>query len=164
MLPLTADELHEVLAQVGFALWQTQITESTVGIYLVLVHKTAPRQARSEVEAMFTKAGKSTLGKLLRAIQSTGAAPEDLVKSLDAFVPKRNWLVHHSRHENHRDMYSVSRRAALNSRLEAIADEALELAKAFQTHTEAHLQRLGVSREQIDRDAARILNEWTTAA
>lgn len=65
MVPLTQDRLHEVTAQVGIALWQTQITESTVGAYLVLVHKATPGQARTEVEGMFTKAGKSTLGQLL---------------------------------------------------------------------------------------------------
>jgi hypothetical protein len=163
MLRLTPDELHEVTAQVGFALWQTQITESTVGAYLVLVHKATHGQARSEVEGMFAKAGTHTLGWLLRSIQATSTAPQPLVDALDTFVPRRNWLVHHSRHESHRDMYSAPRRAALIARLAAIADEALEVAKAFQAATEAHLETLGISREQIDRDTARLLNEWTTA-
>ena len=113
---------------------------------------------------MFAKAGKSTLGQLLRSIQATGTAPQSLTESLDAFVPTRNWLVHHSRHESHHEMYSTAGREALVARLAAIADEALELAKAFQAATEAHLKSLGISREQIDRDAARILNEWTTVA
>src|SRR5438105_4947727 len=126
MLPITPDQLHEVTAQVGFALWQTQITESTVGAYLVLVHKATLGQVRTEVEGMFAKAGKSTLGKLLRSIQATGTAPQSLVDALDAFVSRRNWLVHHSRHESHRDMYSAAGRATLIARLAAIADEALE--------------------------------------
>jgi hypothetical protein len=120
MLRLTPDELHEVTAQVGFALWQTQITESTVGAYLVLVHKATHGQARSEVEGMFAKAGTHTLGWLLRSIQATSTAPQPLVDALDTFVPRRNWLVHHSRHESHRDMYSAPRRAALIARLAAI--------------------------------------------
>jgi hypothetical protein len=164
MFPLTTDQLDEVAAQVGFALWQTQITESTVGSYLVLVHKATLGQARTEVEGMFAKAGKSTLGQLLRSIQASGTAPQSLTDALDAFVPRRNWLVHHSRHESRPDMYSTAGREALVARLAAIADEALELGKAFQAATEAHLESLGISREQIDRDAARILNDWTTGA
>jgi hypothetical protein len=164
VLPLTLDQLHEVTAQVGFALWQTQIAESTVGTYLVLVHKATVGQARAEVEGMFAKAGKSTLGQLLLSIEATGTAPQSLIDALDAFVPRRNWLVHHSRHESHRDMYSAAGRAALIARLAAIADEALDLAKAFQVATEAHLESIGIPRAQIDRDVARILNEWTTAA
>jgi hypothetical protein len=42
MLPLTTDELYEVTAQVGFALWQTQVAEETVGAYLVFVHQATP--------------------------------------------------------------------------------------------------------------------------
>jgi hypothetical protein len=79
MCPLTEEELHEVTAQVGFALWQTQVAEETVGAYLVFVHQAKLSKARSEVEAMFAKAGKNTLGRLLRAIESTGNAPQHLV-------------------------------------------------------------------------------------
>ena len=141
-----------------------EITESTVCSYLVLVHKATLGQARAEVEGMFEKAGKSTLGNLLQSIRATATAPQSLTNALDAFVPKRNWLVHRSQHESRSNMYSTSGREALISQLAAIADQALELTKAFQTATEAHLGSLGVSRKQIDRDAERILNEWTTGA
>jgi hypothetical protein len=159
---LTPEQLNEVTAQVGFTLWQTQVTENAVGAYLVFVHKVSPGKARSEVEAMFAKAEKSTLGQLLRAIQAAANPPQRLVESLDSFVEKRNWLVHHSRHESQQEMYSAVRRAALIARLDAIADEALELAKAFQAATEAHLETLGISKEQIARDAEKLLNEWKT--
>ena len=164
MLPLTEDELHEVTAQVGFALWQTQVAEETIGAYLVFVHQATPSKARNEIEAMFAKAGKSTLGQLLRAIDSTGNAPQHLVDALDAFVEKRNWLVHHSRRECRRAMYSISGRAAIIARLAAIADEALTVAKAFQAVTEAHLETLGISKEQVDCDTEKLLNEWFTEA
>ena len=161
-MPLTETELHEVTTQVGFALWQTQVAEETVGAYLVFVHQATPSRAREEVEAMFTKAGKSTLGQLLRAIESTGDAPAKLVDALDAFVEKRNWLVHHSRRECRKSMYSASGRATIIARLAAIADEALELGKMFQTETEAHLKTLGISKERIDRDTQKLLSEWFT--
>ena len=163
MLPLTEEQLHEVTAQAGFALWQTQIVEATVGTYLVFVHQATPHQARTEVEAMFAHAHSQTLGRLLRAIKATGNAPQLLIDALDAFIEKRNWLVHHSRHECHRDMYSTSGRAALIARLAQIADDALGLAKLFQEASEAHLERLGISREQIDRDSAKLLDEWISS-
>lgn len=94
MLPLSPDALNEVVAQVGFALWQIQILEGTVGAYLVFVHQATPALARSEVEKMFAKTGKSTLGQLLRAIRATHNPPQNLVEQLDLFVPRRNWLVH----------------------------------------------------------------------
>lgn len=164
MPPLTLEQLHEVTAQVGFAVWQIQILESTVGAYLVFVHKVDATTARREIEAMFEKAGKNTLGQLLRAIRATGSPPKNLVDQLDVFVPKRNWLVHHSRHESHAAMNSAQGRAGLIARIAAIADDALSLMKAYQAGTEAHLETLGITREQIDRDTAKLLREWGTAA
>jgi hypothetical protein len=162
MLALTEAELHEVSAQVGFALWQTQVAEETVGAYLVFVHQATPSKARDELEAMFTKARRSTLGQLLQSIGSTGNALQALVDALDAFVDKRNWLVHHSRRDCRKDMYSASGRVSIIRRLAAIADEALQVMKAFQTETEAHLEKLGISKEQIDRDTEKLLTEWFT--
>ena len=113
---------------------------------------------------MFAKAGKNTLGQLLRIIQATEKPPKHLVEQLDMFVQKRNWLVHHSRHESHSDMNSASRRSALIAKIDGIAKEALELMVAFQAVTEAHLETLGISKEQIDRDSAKIMREWATTA
>jgi hypothetical protein len=59
-------------------------------------------------------------------------------------------------------MYSAEGRATIIARLAAIADEALDLAKAFQAVTETHLETLGISKEQIDRDTEKLLNEWFT--
>ena len=161
-LPLSPEQLHEVTSQVGFAVWQIQVLERAVGAYLVLVHKATLAIARAEVETMFAKAGKSTLGQLLRAIESSGTAPQNLVDALDAFVEKRNWLVHHSRRETRKAMYSASGRETIIARFAAIADEALDLAKDFQASTEAHLETLGISKDQIDRDTEKLLNEWFT--
>jgi hypothetical protein len=59
-------------------------------------------------------------------------------------------------------MYSASGRATIIARLAAIADEALALTKAFHAITEAHLETLGISKEQIDRATAKLLDEWFT--
>src|SRR5207248_1563155 len=151
---------HEVTAQVGFTLWQIQVLELAVGGYLVRVHKITPSVAKAQAEAMFARAGKSTLGHLLRELHATGSAPQHLTDALDRFVPKRNWLVHHSRHETHKEMYSAAGRASLIRRMDAIADEALDLMKAFDAATEEHLAALGFSKEQIANAATKLLREW----
>ena len=61
-------------------------------------------------------------------------------------------------------MNSASRRSALIAKIDGIAKEALELMVAFQAVTEAHLETLGISKEQIDRDSAKIMREWATTA
>ena len=164
MFLLSDAQLAEVTSEVGFALWQIQILESAMGTYLVLVHRATPATARIEVEAMFAKAGKRTLGQLLQAIQATEDAPPQLTEQLDGFVEKRNWLVHHSRHESHSEMSSDIRRAALIHRIAVIAEDALVIGKEFQAATEAHLIALGRTKEQIDNEAARILGQWASQA
>jgi hypothetical protein len=49
----------------------------------------------------------------------------------------------------------------LIAKIAAIADNALALMKAFQDATQAHLETLGITREQIERDTAKLLSEWT---
>jgi hypothetical protein len=160
MLPLSPEDLHQVTAAVGFALWQIQVLELAVGGYLVRVHKITPAVAKAQAQAMFVRAGKSTLGQLLREIHATGKAPQHLTDALDRFIPKRNWLVHHSRHETHNEMYSTTGRASLIARIDAIADEALGVIKAFDAATEERLITLGVSKEQIEDGAKKLLREW----
>jgi len=84
MLPLSPEDLHKVTAQVGFALWQIQVLELAVGGYLVRVHKITPAVAKAQAQAMFARAGKSTLGQLLRELNATGNAPQHLTEALDA--------------------------------------------------------------------------------
>jgi hypothetical protein len=60
-------------------------------------------------------------------------------------------------------MYSAQGRAMILEKIAAIAEESLALTKAFQAETEAHLETLGISKEQIERDTAKILSEWAKA-
>jgi len=48
----------------------------------------------------------------------------------------------------------------LIARIEALADDALDLTKAFEAATEAHLETLGITKEQIEKDTAKLLREW----
>jgi hypothetical protein len=164
MLPITADEFTEVVSQVGYAVWQIQVLEEVLGCYLVLVHKVEFTTARSDVEAMFVKTEKRTLGQLFGAIRDTSKAPSTLLPRLDRFVDERNWLVHRSRHQNRTDLYSPAKRQTLIQRINAIADEALSLAKSFQQATEDHLIAGGMKKAKIDTRAAKIYHDWTTDA
>ena len=57
-------------------------------------------------------------------------------------------------------MYFAAGRASLVARIDTIADDALELMKAFDSATEAHLVTLGISKEQIDKNTKKLLREW----
>src|SRR3954451_269403 len=112
MLPITDEQFRDIIAEVGHAVWQIQVLERVLGSYLVLVHKATVPSARADVEAMFVKAHKQTLGSLFKAIRDTGA-PAAITRRLEAFVDERNWLVHRRRHEDRLALYSEATRTDL---------------------------------------------------
>jgi hypothetical protein len=160
-MPLTAEEFAEVASFLGHAVWQIQVLEETVAVHLVAVHKADAKTARRDVETMFAKASKQTLGQLFGALRDTGKGPSDLLSRLEHFVNERNWLIHRSRHENRKDLYSDVRRPQLIARIKAVADEALALLTAFQEQTEAHLTAQGMDRASMQARIQEIYREWT---
>lgn len=162
LTPNQIAQFAEVMSHMGVALWQIQRLEGALGAYLVLVHKADPATARIEVEAVFAKAGKNAFGRLLRAIKSTEDVCEEFPK-FDRFVEKRNWLVHHLRHESRSDLDSESKRSDLVERIAGIADDACALIKHFASFTSVHWSSSGLWKEPQDDDTRwRLsqLNEW----
>jgi hypothetical protein len=139
------------------------VLEKVLGSYLVLVHKATVPSARADVEAMFVKAHKQTLGSLFKAIGDTGALAA-ITPRLETFVDERNWLVHRSRHEDRLALYSEATRTDLLARITALADEALSLMKAVQEATENQLVAQGISKAEIDSRAAKLFLEWSAQA
>jgi hypothetical protein len=160
-MPLTTEEFAEVASFVGHAVRQIQVLEETVALHLVLVHKTDAKTARRDAENMFAKASKQTLGQLFGAIRDTGKGRSDLLSRLEHFVEERNWLIHRSRHENRKDLYSDAGRPQLIARISAVADEALFLLTAFQDLTDTHLIAQGMDRAKMQARADEIYREWT---
>jgi hypothetical protein len=142
-MPLTAEEFAEVAFFVGHAVWQIQILEETAAVHLVMVHKADAKTVRRDVETMFARASKQTLGQLFGAIRDAGKDPSDLLSRLEHYLREWNWLIHRSRHENRKDLYWDARRPQLVARINAVADGALASLTAFQEQTEAHLMARG---------------------
>jgi hypothetical protein len=158
--PLDPDVLRNILFQVGFALWQIQSLEFTIAHYLVMVHKLEPGVARTTAEKVFDDTSKKTLGNLLSDLRRNEHHSSSLLRKLETFVPERNWLVHTSRHVSQQQVFTASKRHILLSRLNKIADDALEIMKAFQTALEAHMETHGITRKQTDFMADRIMKTW----
>jgi len=161
---ITPEEFSELTSLVGHAVWQIQVLERVLASYLVMVHQIKTHTARTEIETMFVKTAKHTLGQLFSVIRQTGEGPESLLPRLERFIVERNWLVHRSRHENRSDLYSPAKRTALRQGLCSIADEALLVMKAFQQATDDHLIGQGMTKAEIDARAKQIRKEWTESA
>lgn len=158
--PINPFVLQDVLYRVGFALWQIQELESTVAHYLVMVHRFEPGVAREEAESALEKTRRKTLGQLLGELKSNEPIPRELVERLDQFVEHRNWLAHRSRTDSRKLVYQSSRNSELFHKLDWIAAEALALMKLFAEELIVHLESHGLSREEIDKRAMLLMQQW----
>jgi hypothetical protein len=126
-----------------------------------MVHKVTPATARSEVQSLFAKTEKKTLGQLFAEIRDTTSGTAAFLPRFEQLVEERNWLIHRSRHENRTDLYEPTARVRLVDRIESLAEEALQLAKLLETATEEHMISLGMPKAELDRRAAAIFRQWT---
>ena len=115
----------------------------------------------AKVQRMFQKTEKNTLGQLFGQIRDATGNAASFLPRFEALVEERNWLIHRSRHQNRKDLYDDVARQKLIDRIEALADEALQLAKALEKTTEDYMIALGIPKAELDRRAAIILGEWT---
>ena len=143
-------EVLDVLQHLGHVVWMVQMLEGTVATYLVLVHRLEPGGARARAESAFEKASKQTLGGLLRAIRGPDTPP-NLVERLESFVEDRNWVTHNIFREYWGTARDPDVAISLMLRLDAIADEALQIAKVFGDEIEAYVLANGVTRQRFDQ-------------
>ena len=157
--------MEEILVAVGYAVWQAQILERALAYHLVIVYGESDSVARAQAAQAFSVAEKRTLGTVLSAIKKAVPRDTDLFERLDAFRERRNWLVHHSRHDYPSAVHDDVAKAKLMTLLYDIAEAAPPLAKEVQDATDEHLISSGIrTREQLTVDARRILTSWRNPA
>jgi hypothetical protein len=148
-------------ALIGSALWQCQALENTLVHYIVLKYRIKRGESPELAEAAFESVKKLTFGNLLADIRKQSDSPPSLVDRLVLLVKERNWLAHRCYSENQGALSSPKRLAALMNRCESIAQEALSLSKEFANLLENFVIVSGVSREELDAHAAKLIASWS---
>lgn len=153
--------LQEILAGVGYAVWQAQVLERAVAYHLVAVYGDSDDTAGAKAAEAFSIVEKKTLGFVLSRIEKRGPQDADLFAKLDAFREKRNWLVHHSRHDYPSALRDPAAKSVLMELLEEIGSAAAPLAKEVQNATDEYLIAHSIrTREELADTAQRILDIW----
>ncbi len=155
-------DFENVLIQVGFCLWQIQSLEYTFAQYLVFVHEYDPSLARIEIQQLFERVEKKTFGQLVARLKQKVPQSEPLLQQTERFVEKRNWLVHRSRLQSETELYSPGTKASLLKRIKDIADESLELNKAFGSEVEKFFLSHGLTKDDIDKRTQALIDSWTS--
>jgi uncharacterized protein YutE (UPF0331/DUF86 family) len=155
-----AERLAALLQKVGFAVWQLAEVEDLVANYVVLRLQATQGMGEEAARPLFETAGKKTFGQLLKKLRDAGVLDQELVGDLERLVDERNWVVHRAKRENRGVLDNPSGYAALQRRLDALADDALQMQKRLAGDVESYVRTAGVPAEVIDAEAARLQRAW----
>lgn len=158
-----AERLSEITQHVGFTLWQLQELEGVAATYFVLLIQAKQGMGTEAGEILVAKAQGKTFGATIRQLQAAGLLSGELEQRFRNLLRERNWLVHNSRADSRAAVYSDSEFGALLFRLDKIAEEALELLRKIGVLAEKYVTTHGVSKEQINTEAAALLKKWHEA-
>ena len=154
-----ADAIHDLMADVGHAVWSLQEVETTLATYLVLRLQGSFGMGEAKASELLSKATDRTMGSVLRELTRSGVLESGLGNRLATLAEERNWLVHRARRERRRLLIDGRERQELSARCGRIADDALALLHDVAAALEDHVVASGVSREWIERESEKRARE-----
>jgi uncharacterized protein YutE (UPF0331/DUF86 family) len=152
--------LETIAQRIGFTLWQLQELEGVAATYLVLKTQAKPGMGLAEGTALVEKAQSGTFGTIVKKLLSASAIPAELEQHLRNLLRERNWLVHESRRDSRSAVHDDFAMHVLIERVDAMANEAEHFLHIIAKLAEAHIKVAGVTEEQIEAQAKRILKQW----
>ncbi len=155
-----SERLSEITQRVGYTLWQLQELEGVAATYFVLLAEAKRSMGVQAGEILIAKAKGKTFGETIRQLQKAALLSDELEQRFRALLVERNWLVHSSRADSRAAIYNDSEFGALLFRLDRIAEEALAVLREVGALVEKHVIAHGISRQQIDMQAATLLRKW----
>jgi uncharacterized protein YutE (UPF0331/DUF86 family) len=155
--------LSTLMEQVGYAVWQVQALEDAAAHYLVVRVRGSKGMGQSEANTILNKAQTMTFGRLVRELTAAGVLERALADRLTHAVGERNWLVHQARRETHGLLVNETLYASLLHRTTQLSEEALTLQQEVGSALEAFVLASGLSKDDLDREAAAIARSWGMA-
>jgi hypothetical protein len=150
----------QLLARVGYAVWQAAECEDGLAHYVVVRLRAARGVGSEKGRELLEKAQSRTFGHLLKELRSSGTLPPHLEPRLERLLEDRNWVVHRAKRESRGVYNDQTRYTALVTRLDEIGAEATSLNSILESELEEFIVRSGVDRGVIDDEAAELLKRW----
>jgi uncharacterized protein YutE (UPF0331/DUF86 family) len=155
-----ATRLNEITQKVGFALWQLQELELVAAQYFVLIAQAEKGMGFAAGNALVEKAQNKTFGSTVYRLTQSGLVSSELGLRLNSLLSERNWLVHKSRASSRNAIHCDIATEKLILRLTNIAEDALDILKAIGFLAEDYVKKHGISEDDINEAAKRLLAEW----
>ncbi|MFM0134118.1 hypothetical protein [Paraburkholderia sediminicola] len=155
-----AERLADIMAQVGFALWQLQELEGSAAQYFVLLTQATQGMGRTPGEALVEQAQSKTFGATIRQLAKAGLLDDELSSRFNALLDERNWLVHRSKADSRDAVHNKDSARQFVHRLEAIGDETDALLKKIVGMAQRFVTERGVPTQEIARATRQLLQQW----
>lgn len=155
------EALFHLHARIGFAVWQIQNLENGLVTFLTLIDLPT-NTSKNEADLLLEKNKKNkTLGKLLNEMNKINFIPNELKDCGKEILNQRNWLIHHSRPENHTDIYHHERLMKLFDRLDKISGDASIFLKQINKHFEEYvISKKNIPKSQLKEYESQIITSW----
>ena len=157
---LSSQRLESISEKVGFTLWQIQQLEEVIATTYVLLckaHKGMGEEAGFELEKL---AKHRTFGNLMHKLMKEKVLPPTISGRLNLLLKERNWLVHRSRGDSRKAIYSDDAMCILLMRLDSISEEALLLIKELGNVVKQFVTSHGATEEEMQGEFEKILVKW----
>jgi hypothetical protein len=138
------DELHELFAAIGSAVWHLQFLEDVLVTYLTMRLRLTSRASKERGYQILAEERQRTLGSLLTEARKADLVHGDVAEGFKALLEERNWLIHRSMNDVNDELYSAEGRNAFLFRVRELADQAIFLKKALVADTVDFCKQHGV--------------------
>jgi len=132
--PYAEEDIEKLFNIMGQGLWYLQHLENAVSTFTALKILQRKKEKGTKVteqlgERVLLKQKVQTLGPLISSAKREKTIPVALAQRFDKFLKERNWLIHNSVNTDYLALRSQNNKQELFKRIDAFAEEAIELKK-----------------------------------
>lgn len=154
------EQIRDVYALFGLAIYQAQCVERKIAILLATVHGPGiQKMTRADFDVALQGEFRKTFGGLISTLRKAAAIPANFDQKLADALDKRNWLAHHYFWDRAGHFITERGRKTMMAELQKAIDQFAELnaqiTKAVRTWSEKH----GITQATIEQEQAKLIND-----
>ncbi len=157
-LDLESEQIKEVYARFGLAIYQAQCLERQLAILLSTEYSPGPKKmTRDQYDELLQLHFQKTLGSLITYLRKSVDIPNDLESILTDALKKRNWLVHHYFWEKAGQFMTESGRIRMIQELQGLAFFFDRIDKLLTEISHKWCEQHGITEEMVQKQLEELL-------
>lgn len=154
------EQIRDIYALFGLAIYQAQCIEREIAILLTTVHGPGiQKMTRTDYDLMLQSEFRKTFGGLISTLRKAAVIPDDFDQKLADALDKRNWLAHHYFWDRAGHFMTEGGRktmmAELQKAIAQFAELGAQITKTVRTWSEKH----GITQAIIEQEQAKLISD-----